>query len=897
MSKIPVFLSKLTPPPIPGQSIERPRLIAQLSQLDSSGLGLICAAAGYGKTLLMLQYGQQKDGDLAWISLDKKDNNLNRFIAHLVGAFALANLLPDVLAEQAHSLLPEDPEQAWALALNQIHQHTAPVLLVLDNADHIRAPRVLDHINRLIEYAPDNLQILMAGRSRPRITSGKLRSEGRLLELNSADLSFTADEVEMLCHQTQVVAGPGEIHQLCALSEGWVTGIRLWLVAGRSFGTEPLHAPSVADLAYQYIEEYFTEEVIAPLPLPARQLLLQTSIVNRFNQPLANLLTALPDKAVQLQRLQKQNLFLQPTGYEQGWYRYHPLLQHSLYQLLCSQAPEHARALHQRAAHWLLQNGHYGDSLYQYGRSHDIETLLTVIEKYSFELLREGKVNEIINSLENIPAPLGEDHFTLVTTEASVVHVIKDTARIKSCIGRLQRLLHNPPPYANAARLRQTSLFLRAHIAYLGGNFHYGIRLCDSTLQQQEEPNAAISIVRFHRANSHFALGNLSKAHQDASQALSELQNYGLVGYTNSLIFLLGQIEISQGKVSQAKHLYQNMRPSPGGPAASQSFYDAYYFLGMGLVHTEQNQLSLAESFLKQAVTIALRIQPSAILPWVLHQLALVHFCSNNREQAANVWDEAISIALHHRLYGIYRLCSAYRVRLALTLPEKQIWCEKWLQKWDQILRLYGEHTLPEERLAYGWVQYHQGSWNEAFRTSELLIAELKEQGNISLLIDAHILMSSLLYSKERNEMALKAFNQAVDLALENNMPRLFFLEGRELLDLIQLALSERSRRQQAIQSELSHRVFVEQLITSLTPAARVTTAKPMTSPLFEPLTKREGDVLESMMKGQSNQEIAGSLFIGISTVKTHINSIFRKLDVDSRQEACRVATRFQVQP
>jgi DNA-binding NarL/FixJ family response regulator len=51
-------------------------------------------------------------------------------------------------------------------------------------------------------------------------------------------------------------------------------------------------------------------------------------------------------------------------------------------------------------------------------------------------------------------------------------------------------------------------------------------------------------------------------------------------------------------------------------------------------------------------------------------------------------------------------------------------------------------------------------------------------------------------------------------------------------------------------------------------------------------LTERELDVLRLMAAGHKNEEIAGLLFVTTQTVKNHISSIFRKLEVDSRVEA-----------
>ena len=56
--------------------------------------------------------------------------------------------------------------------------------------------------------------------------------------------------------------------------------------------------------------------------------------------------------------------------------------------------------------------------------------------------------------------------------------------------------------------------------------------------------------------------------------------------------------------------------------------------------------------------------------------------------------------------------------------------------------------------------------------------------------------------------------------------------------------------------------------------------------PFQETLTRREQEVLASLSKGHSNEEIASTLFISKSTVKSHLRSIFRKLEVRNRNEA-----------
>ena len=62
-----------------------------------------------------------------------------------------------------------------------------------------------------------------------------------------------------------------------------------------------------------------------------------------------------------------------------------------------------------------------------------------------------------------------------------------------------------------------------------------------------------------------------------------------------------------------------------------------------------------------------------------------------------------------------------------------------------------------------------------------------------------------------------------------------------------------------------------------------------------EQLTERERDVLESLIKGRSNKEIASSLFISEETVKSHLKTLFHKLRVRDRTEAAIAAIRHGI--
>ena len=121
---------------------------------------------------------------------------------------------------------------------------------------------------------------------------------------------------------------------------------------------------------------------------------------------------------------------------------------------------------------------------------------------------------------------------------------------------------------------------------------------------------------------------------------------------------------------------------------------------------------------------------------------------------------------------------------------------------------------------------------------------------------------------------ALSAIEEALGLAEPENMRRPFLEAGNAV---VRELLAEHLRRSP------SHRWFATEILHRLD-GARGNGA--VSVDLLEPLSGREQEVLRYLPTMMSNADIAGELFVSVNTVKTHVKSIYRKLDATRRQDA-----------
>lgn len=173
--------TKFSPPRLNTRHIPRTQLLERLHEARLGNLTLITGGAGFGKTLLLAQWRQAllKEGlDVAWLSLSHDDRQYPSFLAYLLAALQRLGIAVEsglALDDAGESTLAA----LVALVTRQAERAGRELYLLIDDYHHVEAPLAHRLLQKLLDHCPANLHLVIASRSTPPLSLGRLRMQGR----------------------------------------------------------------------------------------------------------------------------------------------------------------------------------------------------------------------------------------------------------------------------------------------------------------------------------------------------------------------------------------------------------------------------------------------------------------------------------------------------------------------------------------------------------------------------------------------------------------------------------------------------------------------------------------------------------------------------------------------
>jgi len=332
--------------------VSRPRLFGRLEA--PARVVVVSAPAGSGKTVLLRSWIGQPGlaGRAAWVPAGRGERDPQQFWLAVLGA--LRQTAPGSVLVRPVTAAPD--LDGWAIAerlLADLARLEDRVWLVVDDV-HELGPDALRQLELLVLRAPPPLRFVLAGRHDVRLGLHRLRLEGGLAEIREPDLRFTVAEAGELLAAAGVDLP--EVALLVQRTEGWAAGLRL---AALSLAGQPDPGRLAAEFSgtERTVAEYLLAEVLDRQPGPVRRLLLRTSVLERVNGELADLLTGDQGGERVLQDLEAANAFVVALDAARSWFRYHQMFAGLLRLELRRAEPGEITGLHTAAAGWLAARG------------------------------------------------------------------------------------------------------------------------------------------------------------------------------------------------------------------------------------------------------------------------------------------------------------------------------------------------------------------------------------------------------------------------------------------------------------------------------------------------------------------------------------------------------------
>ncbi|HYZ37139.1 MAG TPA: LuxR C-terminal-related transcriptional regulator, partial [Pseudonocardiaceae bacterium] len=400
-----VLLETKLHPPAPRRLVPRPSLVERLSPTDRR-LTVLDAPAGWGKTCLVGQWVAATNARVAWLGLDRGDDDPVLFWTYVIAA--LRTQLPgtgDAALAAMGAGWRALREAAIPLLLNDLLAQPDPIVLILDDYHVISNPQVHATLALLLERMPPALHLVVCSRGETPLPVGRLRAEGELLELRAEELALDNSEVARALDGIPGVAlSEADVDRLRRRTEGWAAGVSL---ARASLAARPAAAASFVEAftgTDRYVLEYLGNEVLTGLPEDQRTFLLHTSILRKLSPPLCAVVTGRSDAAAMLDRLERAGLFVTAIDSARQWFHYHRLFGELLHHELTLAAPTLVPELHRRAAAWWLDYGDLAEAVEHQIASGNSDHAADTVAAHWNEWFNRGLLGTVSGWLDRLPA-------------------------------------------------------------------------------------------------------------------------------------------------------------------------------------------------------------------------------------------------------------------------------------------------------------------------------------------------------------------------------------------------------------------------------------------------------------------------------------------------------------
>jgi LuxR family maltose regulon positive regulatory protein len=907
----PLFLTKVSLPILRNIVVPREKVLRQLREgvQDRHLLTLVSAPAGYGKTTTIRMWVEKAGYPVAWVSLEKSDNDLKQFVTYVLTAMQqAADDLGQATLEVVENAQEINLQQILGLLVNDLYGLDQLLILVLEDYHLIENEKIDQFIELLLHQTVAKLHLVITTREDPNLPLTRLRVRNQLTEIRAADLSFSLDEADEFFSNVMGVHLPKrEMEILESRTEGWVAGLQLAALSLKESVDKAKFVEAFRG-THRHVLDYLIEEVLKRQTEPVREFLRQTSILDQLSASLCEAVTGQAASAKFLHDLENNNLFLVSLDEERTRYRYHALFAELLRNQLLQTEPERVDALHERAADWYRQNGFIQKAVEHAFQVSNLNKALALIESHAIPMLYQGEVNTVVGWFDRSPESLMQNSPMMFVSKAWAIALWHDRPRMNE-IEQAAKSAEHALDLSNADQALRN--LVAGHIASVQAY------LMQSAVLAGEEPGKLIatsqraqellpedekgirSVNALNIGYGYIRLGDLPSAEKAYTQVVED----GVAG-GNWYAAVYGQmglisIKINKGELKEALQLCDANIERFNRLLAGQRFPPIGELYSMqGGILLEENRLAEAEQALLQGLSLVhfTREQNARLRCYsALSRLRLVQGDWEGMLENVQVLEESWSQFVFYAQALRHRLSTRQPFADQSSFDAARSWVKQQIGRFEDLPDFASVDPVSEIYFHARLNVAHILTRLTARNPKDFSLLEVHNQlARHEKLAEAHVLLGwlveiwivrALMYQVEgRAEEARRMIQAALRASAPRGYFRIFLDEGdllRPLLESVEPHLKDK---------DLS--AFVKRLLEAMPGESGEVKADPRDANI---LSDRELEVLRLLSAGEAYKEIGQKLFLSLNTVQFHVKSIYRKLSVNKRVQAMEKAREMKL--
>lgn len=898
----PLLVTKIRLPALRHLFVSRQKVLDQLCQgyRDGHVLTLVSAPAGYGKTTTIRMWVEGLERPVAWVSLDKSDNDFKQFLMYFLNALGQGREnLGQAALEVVEKSQAINPQHILGLLIKDLCELDEPIVLVLEDYHLIENEKIDQVIESILNQAIANFHMVITTREDPNLPLARLRVRNQLTEIRAMDLSFSLKEAgDFLSNVMRVKLQEKEIETVNARTEGWVAGLQLAALSLKD-SRDPAKSVEAFRGTHRHFLDYLIEEVLNSQPEAIREFLRQTSILDQLSPPLCEAVTGQADSEKYLHYMETNNLFVVALDEERNWYRYHALFGELLRNQLYQVEPERVDDLYGRAADWYEKKGFISRAVEYAFKISTNRRASELIEKHALPMLYQGEVSAVGGWYDRIPKSLIQSSPISCLGKAWSLVLMLRRARAEEVKQALQDA-HDALNLVNADEALRN--FVAGHSAsiqaYLLRSPAFANERPETLIETSQKAQSLLpkderairSVNALNIGYGYAALADLPAAETAFQQAFED----GMAG-RNLYAAIYGPINlimiaIIKGRLKDALQLCETNIDRFNRLLAGQNFppIGSLYIL-KGSILLEENRLAEAD----QALTLGINLirYTGELTASMRGYSDLARLRSTQGDLAGML--ENIKLLEETRPEGSIYAQSLHHLLSVrgwpannTNLENAHLWMTQAAVKFnnfpditgfDPLNQIYFQSFLSAAHVltrlarknpqAYSLLEFHD------YLKRQEKFAEA--HGFAGWLVEIWILKALMYQVEGRTEDAYQMIQAALGASAQQGYFRIYLDEGdllRPLLESVEPRLKD---------TDLSA------VIKRLLEAMPEESAKGKQHAGEEQILRdRETEVLGLLAAGKSYKEIGQRLYLSLNTVQFHVKNIYSKLSVNSRAQA-----------